>query len=155
MDSVSQSNSEDQRLTAEFRPVPDRTLRFLLGAFAGLLTGIFILAAGLSPDPRGFGTHQKLGLPPCEFRQWSGINCPHCGMTTAFCHLVRGQFDAAWRSNPCSLVLAPLFLISIPWFAWIAVTGRFVWTEEPLKWMFVAAVVHSLLALTAWAVRTF
>lgn len=44
----------------------------------------------LAPDPRGFGTHEQLGLQPCWPMQHWGLPCPGCGVTTAvalFAHL--------------------------------------------------------------------
>ena len=34
------------------------------------------------------GTHQQLGLPPCNFVTLTGYPCPACGMTTSFALLV-------------------------------------------------------------------
>ena len=54
------------------------------------------LSAWLKPDPRGFGTHEQLGLLPCGFKKVSGLPCPTCGMTTSFSLMAHGRvFDAA------------------------------------------------------------
>lgn len=60
--------------------------------FAALgLLGIFAVAAILTPDTRGIGTHQQLGLPPCMTESILGVPCPFCGMTTSFTHMAHGQ----------------------------------------------------------------
>lgn len=66
-------------------------------------------AAALEPDPRGLGTHQQLGLPPCGFLVLTGFPCPGCGLTTAFAHGIRGDWVAAASANPLGLVL---FIVS-------------------------------------------
>jgi hypothetical protein len=69
---------------------------------AGLL--IIGLSASLRPDPRGFGTHEQLGLPPCGFRACTGIPCPTCGVTTSFAHFARGEVAPAFRAQPIGAV---------------------------------------------------
>jgi uncharacterized protein DUF2752 len=72
------------------------------GALVIFLSGgaLLWIAAMLEPDPRGFGTHEQLGLPPCGFAVRTGLPCPTCGMTTAFAHFVRGHVAAAFQANP-------------------------------------------------------
>ncbi len=83
----------------------DRRGRALLSVLSlGLIAG-FCLAATLQPDPRGYGTHRQLGLPPCTVRLLFGIPCPSCGMTTSFASLMRGQLDQSFRANPAGLLL--------------------------------------------------
>jgi hypothetical protein len=65
---------------------------------AGLmLLGLLWAARWLTPDSRGMGTHEQLGLPPCGFYLWWGIPCPSCGMTTAWAWLARFEFAAAFQ----------------------------------------------------------
>ena len=76
-----------------------RAGRWLLVGWSLFLLGGFALAYALEPDPRGFGTHQSLGLPPCTFRALFGIPCPSCGMTTSFSHFMHGNLWQAFRAN--------------------------------------------------------
>ena len=85
-----------------------RSGRWLLFGWSLFLISGFTLAWNLEPDPRGFGTHQSLGLPPCTFRALFGIPCPGCGMTTSFSHLVRGNVVQASRANIGGVLLALL-----------------------------------------------
>ena len=62
--------------------------------------GIFAVAALLTPDARGIGTHQQLGLPPCTTEAVLGIPCPFCGMTTSFSHMAHGQVVEAVVVQP-------------------------------------------------------
>ena len=92
-------------------------------AGGGLLLALGI-AACLHPDPRGIGTHEHLGLPPCTFSIWFGLRCPFCGMTTAWAHTVRGQVGAAWAANAGGPLLALAAMLAGPWMVASAVRGR-------------------------------
>ena len=72
-----------------------------IGAFGLLLLGLF-----LTPDPRGLGTHEQLGLPPCTAQWLLGIPCPFCGMTTAFSLVSRGNLVAGFLAQPAGALLA-------------------------------------------------
>ncbi len=71
--------------------------RWLHLAIAAALFAPIGIATFLSPDPRGYGTHEQLGLPPCGFRLVTGYPCPGCGGTTAFVLAVHGRFPAAFQ----------------------------------------------------------
>ena len=106
----------DSRLT--------RSVRLALVSLAAGLIGVFGIAAWLKPDPRGLGTHQQLGLPPCTFQYVTGLPCPSCGMTTSFSHMIRGQVIAAAKANPVGALLAATLLVAIPYCLLCAATGR-------------------------------
>jgi hypothetical protein len=124
----------------------------LLVAAAGM-AGLLVLARTLEPDPRGFGTHVRLGLRPCAFATLTGRLCPTCGMTTAFAWFMRGRLDRAWQANPAGCLLAAG---AIPLMVWLIACA--VWSEPvgfrslsgPLMGLLVAGLV---LSLTSWLVR--
>lgn len=95
----------------------------LIGLF--LLAG-FSLSGWLSPDPRGHGTHQQLGLAPCSLLLLTGRPCPSCGGTTAFAHFVRGEWPSAVRSNAAAFALALVCAIVLPWSVLSAAEGRLI-----------------------------
>lgn len=72
------------------------------------LVALLVVAACLTPNPQGYGTHQQLGLPPCSFQWLSGMRCPGCGMTTSWSHAVRGELSDAVQANAGGLLLALL-----------------------------------------------
>lgn len=69
--------------------------------------GVTLTAAVLTPNPQGFGTHQKLGLPPCLFLLMTGWLCPSCGLTTSFTQLVHFHWIKAFSAHP----LGPVFYL--------------------------------------------
>lgn len=83
-----------------------------------------VVAGLLEPDPRGHGTHQQLGLPPCTFFLLFGQRCPTCGMTTAWAHLAKGRLEAAAKAHVTGTVLAVLDLVGALWLLSVAWRGR-------------------------------
>ena len=77
---------------------------------AGLLTAL-LLARWLPPDPRGWGTHEQLGLPPCTLLALTGKRCPACGMTTAWAHFTRGRMAEALQAHASGTLLAGVALV--------------------------------------------
>ena len=77
---------------------PRYRLTAALAATTGLI--VLMLASYVVPNPLGVGTHTQLGLSACGFYQWTGYPCITCGMTTAFAHVVRGQFIEAFTVQP-------------------------------------------------------
>lgn len=75
------------------------------GAVAAAGLGVLGLARWLPADPRGFGTHEALGMTPCVALAILGIPCPFCGMTTAFVHVAHGRFQEAVVAQPAGFML--------------------------------------------------
>jgi hypothetical protein len=91
-----------------------------LGLF-GAASSVLLVARWLRPDPRGFGTHTQLGLPPCGFFALTGVPCPACGLTTSFAHLMHGELALALHANPLGVVFFALTLASLPVAMWAGV----------------------------------
>jgi len=64
-----------------------------------------VLGLSLDPDPRGFGTHEQLGLSACYAREWLGVPCPTCGVTTASVLLLHGHPLDSFQNQPFGLLL--------------------------------------------------
>jgi hypothetical protein len=75
---------------------------------------VLALARLLTPSPRGVGTHEQLGLPPCTFLRLTGIPCPSCGLTTSFAHAARLHFYEAFVTQPFGLLACAVTLLLIP-----------------------------------------
>jgi hypothetical protein len=107
------------RVTRVRAPWAERLTVALLSAAAIL---VLALAAWVEPDPRGYGTHERLGLPPCGLMAVTGVPCPSCGLTTSFAHAVRLHPLAAARAQPLGLLLvlvAFLCALAGPVVAWL------------------------------------
>ena len=128
-----------------------RSTRILLAAFALGLATVLVVARGLEPDPRGFGTHTQLGLWPCSFKATTGRNCPTCGMTTSFAWFARGELARSWGANPVGVALASTALAMIPWLLLASARARpwpFRDLERPLVGLSVAVVALTLISWT-------
>jgi hypothetical protein len=110
----------------------------------------FAFVRDLEPDPRGFGTHEQLGLPACPTYGRFGVPCPACGVTTSVALVYRGRALQGLRNQPFGFLVAvglPLFslwvlighlrgrdryrdLVDRPrasWIAWIATAVLAAW----------------------------
>lgn len=126
--------------------------KVLLAGWSLLLLAGFAVAASVSPDPRGFGTHQQFGLPPCTLRMLTGFPCPSCGATTSFAHFVRGEWPSAIRANGAAFVLALLCAVQIPW-CWISIVRGRLWrVSHPQRLLIISLSFLSLLFLAQWLV---
>lgn len=77
----------------------------LLGFWGGTFV-LVLLALFIEPDPRGYGTHERLGLAPCRLMDWTGFPCPGCGVTTSATLAVHGDL---WQS----IVVQPFGLLTV------------------------------------------
>jgi Protein of unknown function (DUF2752) len=124
--------------------------RWLLFVWSLFLLGGFALAGGMEPDPRGYGTHERLGLPPCTFRTLFDLPCPSCGMTTSFSCMTRGRFAEAAQANIGGALLAVVCAAQIPW-CWLSASrGRLWGISRPGPWLLSIALGVSLVSALNW-----
>ncbi len=90
----------------------------------GSVAALTLVVAGmLTPDTRGFGTHEQLGLAPCRMLTYLHVPCPFCGMTTAFALVVRGQVAAAFEAQPAGALVALAAMLTVPAALLMGATG--------------------------------
>jgi hypothetical protein len=114
-------------VTEESSTFPQKLIGWRRLAVAAAAIGFLaplVVARCLVPDPRGLGTHQQLGLPPCTFRVLFGRPCPACGMTTAWANVLRGRLPAALRANVTGTLLCGLDLAAVSWLGLSVLRGR-------------------------------
>lgn len=93
-----------------FRKADDRRQLFGQGALVLAWLGVTTIGAlVLDPSPKGHGTHQQLGLPPCPSMLVFQRPCPGCGLTTSFTALLHGDFAAAFSAHALGPLLYALF----------------------------------------------
>jgi hypothetical protein len=117
------------------------------------LAGVIGLAVWLRPDPRGVGTHQQLGLPPCSFHFFLRVPCPSCGMTTSFAALVRGQVSASLKANAVGTLLAIGCLAMAPYLLVCAVWGKRLWVRDYEVLLARIIVLVMVLVFAGWGIR--
>ena len=118
-----------------------------------MLLSLLVLAGVLQPDERGFGTHQRLGFPPCTFRRLTGYRCPSCGMTTAWAHLVRGRVADAFRDNTGGALLGLATVALAPWALASGWRGRWLGRPPSERTVFTAVGLLTLVTLVDWVIR--
>ena len=137
--------------------LPDARMRLasrLLAAGAGILGLALVIAArGLEPDPRGYGTHEQLGLSPCFFQEWTGRVCPACGTTTAWAHALRGDIRQAAAANLGGTLLCAVVVVGAPWLLSSAFAGRWLVVRPTLRWVLAAGTAWLAVALLDWLRR--
>lgn len=116
-----------------------------------VVVGVFWLLFQLDPDPRGFGTHEKLGLDPCFPMEHWNVPCPGCGVTTSVSLATRGHLWDSFVNQPFGFTIAILmglyvFVIPILHFRGVDLAR---WLESPPpRWVVVSG---SVLMVAAWA----
>lgn len=139
-------------------PRADRSERLVNLGLAVCAALVLAVAWRLAPDTRGHGTHEALGLPPCNFLVITGLPCLSCGMTTAFAHCVRGDLWASLRAQPFGFLLAVGTVLALPALLASALTGRSLaipLARVPWKWPGFAllGLLLGAWAYKIWAVR--
>ena len=83
----------------------NRRRRWVSLAVGGPAWAVISLAALLTPNPDGVGTHRQLGLGACTILSITGYPCPMCGMTTTFTHMAHLDPLSALATQPFGVVL--------------------------------------------------
>lgn len=96
----------------------------VLGVALGGLALLVVLGLLVDPDPRGFGTHEKLGLPACKPMVWWNVPCPGCGVTTSLALLAHGHPWASLVNQPFGFAFALVLVAFAAWAIVQAVKGR-------------------------------
>lgn len=124
--------------------------RVLAGGIAVGCFAVLGVAAWVSPDGRGVGTHEQLGLQPCGMMVVFGLPCPTCGYTTSFAMFARGRWLASFWNQPAGFLGALIAAMTAWGGVCVAVWG---WRVEGLlgRW-FTGRVVVGLagLVVVAW-----
>lgn len=138
--------------TATYYKLTFRDRCLLVAGCVCVIAG-FMVGSKVDPDPRGFGTHQQFGLPPCRFREVLGIPCPSCGGTTSVAHFVRTQWIESVQANTAVFSLALIGLLFVPWSLFSLGKGYLLGVQYPSK-LFVALTLSLTgIAVLQWVWR--
>lgn len=113
----------------------------------------FGLAASVEPDPRGYGTHQQFGFPPCTFQTVFGVPCPSCGGTTCVAYFVRGAWWQSLRVNAGVFCLAAVCALYVPWSVCCLWRGRLCGIRSPIPAVMWIMILLSGIAVLQWLFR--
>jgi hypothetical protein len=133
--------------------------RLILLVLAGVWLTVFVIAALLNPynddgTPKTMGTHRgpPLNLPDCTFKEFTGIPCPSCGMTTSFSLLIHGDVWNSLRANYAGTALASLGLLFLPWSFVSAWRGRLMFVQSLEMTLFRLSIAFIVLLFTHWGI---
>jgi hypothetical protein len=132
-------------------------IRLVLLLLCAIWVTVFIIAAWLNPytddgSARKMETHTQLGLPPCTFKEVTGLPCPSCGMTTSFSLLIHGDVWNSLRANFAGTALATVGLFYIPWSLISAWKGRFLFIRSLEMTLFRLSIVFMILLFGRWGI---
>lgn len=125
--------------------------RLLLAALGVLGALLLLTARRLSPDPRGYGTHEQLGLAACAFYSWTGLPCPSCGMTTAWAYAADGEWRHALAANAGGAILCGFVAVTTAWSIASAAIGRWLVGRPSLRWLLWIGSAWIAVTITDWA----
>lgn len=127
--------------------------RWMLAVVGIMGLTVLVMARDLEPDPRGFGTHEQLGLTPCTFQELTGHVCPLCGGTTAWTYLLRGDLMQAATANLGGMLLCVVVVIGAPWMLLVAMWGRWPMVQPTLRHLLVLASAWLAVVVLDWLRR--
>lgn len=127
--------------------------RVLLLILSALVLLLLIKIGSLTPDPRGFGTHEQLGLTPCFFHSQTGMLCPTCGTTTAWTLVLHGNWTAAVAANLGGTLLCGVVVAALPWLIISAVRGSWLLGKPSLNQLLIVGSVWLAIMILDWALR--
>lgn len=119
--------------------------------------GILFLAAVLEVNAgeRVVVPAGNVELPDvCMLRRLANVNCPGCGLTRGFIHMMNGNFATSWRVNAAGWLAFLAVCVQIPYRIvqlWRCFRGRPRWDASRLVgiwWLF------PITLLGQWIVRT-
>jgi hypothetical protein len=131
---------------------PRRSAEHWVVLVLALLSVLGLVAIGLflEPDPRGHGTHERLGLKPCLPMQEWNFPCPGCGVTTSVAHATRGDVLTSLRVQPFGLLVGVGSVLFAAWALVGQLRGRDLWVEMNVRDWFRWGTVALGLMVVAW-----
>jgi hypothetical protein len=89
-----------------------------LGRLAGAAASALLAAAAFAWTP------ERLPLPRCAFKAWTGLDCLTCGLTRSLHAAVRGDLAEAVVSHPIGPILLAVGVVAAGIWGIEAATGK-------------------------------
>ena len=132
------------RLLVQVKNVP---LKYFFGVnifLAVCSLSLLIASITLTPTEKGYGTHQRLGLPACMIAKALGVErCPSCGLTTACAYIGKGQYQRAFNIHPWALSFLLLAFIVFCVSAASLAARKVYWTGVALLLVLMQSVAYA------------
>ncbi len=97
---------------------------FLFFAALMMPVALVLIALIFTPDERGFGTHEQLGISACMTLDLWGIPCPGCGVTTSVTLATHGRLLDSLKTQPLGLLLTIASVLFTLWSVWATARGK-------------------------------
>lgn len=132
-------------------PSPFNWSNRLLGLMLFIPTASLLsVAAWVTPDTEGHGTHTQLGMAPCGFVERTGLPCATCGMTTSFAHAADGSLISSFVTQPAGAVLAVTTAMVCLFSFYAMVMGVNLLPIFRIAWQPKVIVLFGVLVMGAW-----
>jgi hypothetical protein len=126
----------------------------IMGGGILAVAALILLGLLLEPDPRGYGTHEKLGMRPCMPMELWNVPCPGCGVTTSVTHAMNGDLPGSLRVQPFGLVVVLGVLAFFAWALLGHLRGRDRWDDlKDIRWSRWMTTLGVLMGM-AWIYKT-
>jgi len=101
----------------------------LLGSAPVIAIGFVVAGLWLAPDPRGYGTHERLGMLPCLTMKLWHVPCPGCGVTTSVVLAAHAHLIASAMNQPFGFLVALALAAFVIWAPIAHLRGRDLWVD--------------------------
>lgn len=125
----------------------------ILGIGVAGLVLFLAMALWIEPDPRGVGTHERLGLPPCKPMEWWNVPCPGCGVTTSLALLAHGHPWDSFTNQPFGFVMSVGLLAYGAWCVVGALRGRDLYETVQRLPLGRPVIVLTVVMVVSWAYK--
>jgi Protein of unknown function (DUF2752) len=119
---------------------------------AVIATGLWLYPYDENGEALRLGTHQQLGLPPCNFKELTTVPCPSCGMTSSFSLLLHGDVVNSLKANFAGTALLTFGLLFVPWAFASVFLRRFVFIRSMEMVVFRLAIIFLVLLFGRWGI---